>query len=385
MRDVAIIGIGMTKFGELWDRSLRDLAVEAALAAIDDAGCDKLDSLWVGCMSSGLFNGQEHLGPLVADYLGRTPIPAYRVESACASGAMALRGAWLEVACGQADVALAVGVEKMTDVSGGDATYGLAAAADRDWEAFHGVTFPGLYAMVAIEHMHRFGTTREQLADVAVKNHSNGVHNEYAQFRSKVTREQVMSSAPVADPLRILDCSPITDGAAAAIVVPLNDAKSFSKQPPIKIAGIAAASDSLALHQRKDMCAFAAATEAGERACKMAKVNPRDVDVVEVHDCFTIAEICVTEALGFFERGHGGKAASDGATAVEGKIPVNTSGGLKSKGHPVGATGLSQIFMLARQLRGQAGPMQVKNARRALAQNMGGTGASHVVTILEAT
>jgi len=189
----------------------------------------------------------------------------------------------------------------------------------------------------------------------------------------------------VADPLRILDCSPITDGAAAAIVVPLGEAKSFSKQRPIKIAGLAAASDSLALHQRKDMCAFTAGTEAGERACKMARLNTRDIDVVEVHDCFTIAEICVTEALGFFERGHGGQAASDGATAVDGKIPVNTSGGLKSKGHPVGATGISQVFMLTRQLRGQAGPVQVKNARRALAQNMGGTGASHVVTILEAT
>jgi acetyl-CoA C-acetyltransferase len=297
---------------------------------------------------------------------------------------MALRAAWLDVASGQSDVAMAVGVEKMTDVSGGAATYGLAAASDRDWEAFHGVTFPGLYAMIAVEHMNRFGTTREQLADVAVKNHSNGVHNEYAQFRGKVTREQVMTSTMVADPLRILDCSPITDGAAAAIVVPLDQAKSFSKQPPIKISGIAAASDSLALYQRKDMSAMSAATAAGEKAFKMANVGPRDIDVVEVHDCFTIAEICVTEALGWFERGQGGPAASDGATAVEGKIPVNTSGGLKSKGHPVGATGISQVFMLVRQLRSEAGPVQVKNARRALAQNMGGTGASHVVTILEA-
>ena len=383
MRDVAIIGIGMTKFGERWDRSLRDLAVEAALGAIDDAGCDKLDSLWVGCMTSGLFNGQEHLGALVADYLGRAPIPACRVESACASGGMAVRAAWLEVASGQADVSMAVGVEKMTDVSGGAATFALAAASDREWEAFHGNTFPGLYAMIAVEHMHRYGTTREQLADVAVKNHDHGSHNEYAQYRGKLTREAVMNSTMVADPLRVLDCSPISDGAAAVIVVALDQARSLTKQPPIKISGVGVAIDSLALHQRKDLSEFAGTVIAGERACEMAKLAPSDIDVAEVHDCFTISEICVTEALGFFERGQGGKAVSDGVTAVGGKIPVNTSGGLKSKGHPVGATGVAQVAFLTKQLRGQAGAVQVKNARRALAQNMGGTGASNVVTILE--
>ncbi|MBU0637822.1 MAG: thiolase domain-containing protein [Planctomycetes bacterium] len=383
MRDVAIVGVGMTKFGELWNSSLRDLGVEAALNAIDDAGCDKLDTMWVGCMSGGMFNGQEHLGPLIADYLGRTPIVATRVESACASGGLALRGAWLEVASGLSDVALVVGMEKMTDVSGGQATYGLAGAADRDWEAFHGATFPGLYAMIAVDHMHRFGTTLEQLADVAVKNHTNGLHNEYAQFRTKVDRQTVMTSTPVADPLRVLHCSPITDGAAAAILVPLDQAKKYSKQQPLKIAGIGAATDSLALHQRKDISHLAAVAESGERAYKMASLSPRDIDVAEVHDCFTIAEICVTEALGFFERGQGGPAASDGATAADGKIPVNTSGGLKSKGHPVGATGVAQIFMLAKQLRGEAGPVKVANAKRALAQNMGGTGASSVVTIIE--
>jgi acetyl-CoA C-acetyltransferase len=384
MRDVAIIGIGTTKFGELWECSLRDLAVEAALKAIDDAGCDRIDSLWVGCMTSGLFNGQEHIGPLVADYLGRKPIPACRVESACASGAMALRAAWLEVASGQADVVLALGVEKMTDVSGGQATYALAAAADREHEGFHGATFPGLYSLVAVEHMHRYGTSRAQLADVAVKNHENGSHNEYAQFPHKVTREQVMTSTLVADPLRVLDCSPISDGASAVIVAAADQARSLTKNPLVKLAGIAAATDSLSLHQRRDLCEFAAAVEAGERAYKMAKLTPRDIDIAEVHDCFTIAEICITEALGFVERGQGGQAASDGVTAVDGKIPVNTSGGLKSKGHPVGATGIAQIYMLTKQLRGAAGSVQVKNARRGLAQNMGGTGASNVVTILEA-
>jgi acetyl-CoA C-acetyltransferase len=383
MRDVAIIGVGMTKFGELWDRSLRDLAAEASLNAIDDAGTDQIDSIWVGCMSGGLFNGQEHLGPLVADQIGRTPIPATRVESACASGGMALRAAWLEVASGASDVVLAMGVEKMTDVSGGQATYSLAAASDRDYEAFHGATFPGLYSLIARDHMRRFGTTREQLADVAVKNHNHGLHNEYAQFRLAITREGVINSAKVADPLNILDCSPITDGAAAAVLVPLDQADKFGKNPPIKIAGLAAATDTLALHDREDLCAFQSTTDAAEKAFGMAGCTHRDIDVAEVHDCFTIAEICVTEALGFFERGKGGPAASDGVTSHGGKIPVNTSGGLKSKGHPVGATGVAQIFTLVQQLRGTMGKMQVPGAKRALAQNMGGTGASAVVTILE--
>ena len=383
MRDVAIIGVGMTKFGELWEQSLRDLAAEASLKAIDDAGVDRIDSIWAGCMTSGLFNGQEHIGALVADQIGCAPIPAVRVESACASAGMALRGAWLEVGSGHSDVVLAMGVEKMNDVSGGRATYALAAAADRDYEAFHGATFPGLYALMAVDHMHRFGTTREQLADVAVKNHNHGQHNEYAQFRMPITREGVINSTKVADPLNILDCSPITDGAAAAIVVPLDQAAKFSKNAPIRIAGLAAGTDSLALHEREDMCAMKATAEAAEKAFKIAGCTHRDIDVAEVHDCFTIAEICVTEALGFFERGQGGPAASDGVTSHGGKIPVNTSGGLKSKGHPVGATGVAQIFALVQQLRGTMGPMQVPKARRALAQNMGGTGASAVVTILE--
>jgi acetyl-CoA C-acetyltransferase len=282
-------------------------------------------------------------------------------------------------------VALAVGVEKMTDVSGGAATFALAAASDRDYEAFHGATFPGLYAMIAVDHMHRFGTASENLADVAVKNHANGVHNPLAQFPMLIKRQDVLNSVMIADPLHILDCSPITDGAAAAIIVPLADAKSFSKTPPIKVAGIGVGTDSLALHQREDLSAFKSTVEAAKKAYALAGVSASDIDVFEVHDCFTIAEICVTEALGLFERGKGGPAASDGVTAANGKRPVNTSGGLKSKGHPVGATGVAQIYQLCRQLRGQAGKVQVNGARRALAQNMGGTGASTVVHILEAT
>jgi len=383
MRDVAIIGIGIQKWGELWDRSLRDLWVEAALNAIKDSGVDHIDSMYVGCMAPGLFVGQEHLGSLLADYLGVTPIPATRVESACASGGMAVRSAFLEVASGVSDIVLASGVEKMTDVDGGGATYALATAADAEYEVFQGVTFPGLYAMVARDYMHRYGLTREQLAQVAVKNHDNGSLNPHAQYPMKITAETVMNSTMIADPLRLFDCSPITDGAAAAIVCPLDLAKKLSKQQPIKIAGIGAGTDRIALHDRKDLCEFRATVKAGEAAFKMAGVGPEDIDFCEVHDCFTIAELCVIEALGFFERGTAGKATAAGETARDGKMPINTSGGLKSKGHPVGATGLGQIHEIVTQLRGAAGDRQVKGVKRGMMQNMGGSGGSTVCHILE--
>jgi acetyl-CoA C-acetyltransferase len=383
MREVAVIGVGMNKWGELWDKSIRHVFVEAALMAIEDAGVDHVDSMYVGCMSSGLFVGQEHLGSLMADYLGQRPIPATRVESACASGGVAFRLGFMEVASGMSDIVLAGGVEKMTDVGGGDATFALSTAADQEYECYQGVTFPGLYAMMAHRHMHEHGTTREQLAQVAVKNHHNGSMNPRAQYPFKVTVEQVLSSVMVADPLRILDCSPITDGAAAVILCPLEMAKKLSKSPLIQIIGSGQATDTIALHSREDLTWLGATAKASEMAYGMAGVGPQDLDVVEVHDCFTIAKICVIEALGLVERGQGGPAAESGLTALDGKIPVNTSGGLKSKGHPVGATGAAQIVELTEQLRGQAGDRQVKDARIALAQNMGGTGGSTVVHILK--
>jgi acetyl-CoA C-acetyltransferase len=340
MRDVAIIGVGLNpKWGELWDKSLRTLFTEAALAAIENAGVDHIDSMYVGCMTSGLFAGQEHLGSLMADYLGQPGLPATRVESACASGGAAVRA------------------EKMTDVGGDGATYALSTAADADYEVYHGVTFPALYAMMAVDHMERFGTTGEDLANVAVKNHNHGSMNPAAQYPFKITVEQVLGSVMVADPLHILDCSPITDGAAAVVLCPLDKAKKLvGDRPLVKIASVGAATDSIALHH---------------------------IDFAEVHDCFTIAEIMVIEALGFVDRGKGGPAARDGLTALGGKIPVNTSGGLKSKGHPVGATGAAQIIEAVTQLRGEAGDRQVEGARRGLTQNMGGTGGSSVVHILE--
>jgi acetyl-CoA C-acetyltransferase len=381
MRDVVVIGAGMTRFGESWDRSIRDLFVEAALGAIGDAGVDRIDSLYVGAMSPGLFVGQEHIGAVMADYLGVAPVPATHVESACASGGVAFRQAFLEVASGASEIVLAGGVEKMTD--GADVTEVLATAADQEYEVFHGVTFPGLYALIARAHMERYGTTREQLAAVAVKNHRNGAKNARAQFRSEVTAEQVMNSTMVADPLRLLDCSPVSDGAAAVIVASMDVAKALGK-PPVRVLASAQASDTIALHGRKDPTTLGSVVSAAGKAYRMADKKPSDIDFAEVHDCFTIAEIVVTEDLGFFEKGRGGEAAAGGATSIEcKKIPVNTSGGLKSKGHPVGATGVAQIIEVYEQLSGKAGARQVADARVGMAQNMGGSGASCVIHILE--
>jgi acetyl-CoA C-acetyltransferase len=382
MRDVAVVGVGMTKWGELWGKSLRDIWVETALLALDDAGVDKIDSLVVGCMSSGIFVGQEHLSSLLADYLGQAPVPAARVESACASGGLALRTGFIEVASGMADIVLVSGVEKMTDVSGQEATYALGTAADQEYECYHGITFPGLYALIARAHMEKYGTTREQLALVAVKNHHNGSMNPLAQYPYEITVDAVLNSVLVADPLRILDCSPITDGAAALILCPLDLAKKM-KKPLVKISGSGQATDTIALSSRKDITWIESTFQAAKKAYSMAGKKPEDIDVIEVHDCFTIAEICVMEALGLVEKGKGGKAVAEGLTSLNGKIPVNTSGGLKAKGHPVGATGVAQAIEIVKQLREEAGPRQVKGARVGLTQNMGGSGGSSVVHIFE--
>lgn len=382
MRDVAVIGVGMTKWGELWEKSLRTIFVETTLLALDDAGVDHIDSMYVGSMSSGLFIGQEHLASLLADYLGQTPIPSARVETACASGGLALRLGFMEVASGMNDVVLVSGVEKMTDVSGYEATYALGSAADQEYEGYQGMTFPGLYALIARAHMEKYGTTREQLALVAVKNHHNGAKNPLAQFQFEITVDSVLNSVLVADPLRILDCSPITDGAAAVVLCPLEMAREL-KKPVIKIIGSGHATDFIALSSRQDITWLEATYKAAKQAYAMADKKPKDIDLIEVHDCFTIAEICVLEALGIVERGEGGKAVEDEITFLEGKIPVNTSGGLKAKGHPVGATGVAQVVEIVEQLRQKAGPRQVKGARVGMTQNMGGSGGSSLVHIFE--
>lgn len=385
MRDVAIIGVGLTQFGELWDRSFRDLFVEAGVNAIVDAGIqgEEIDSLYVGNMSGGRFVEQEHIGSLIADYAGlasKLHVPATRVEAACASGGLALRQAILAVASGHEDIVVAAGAEKMTDVGTDTATDALAAAADREWEGILGATFPGLYAMIARLHMHRYGTTGEQLAAVSVKNHHHGTMNPIAQFRNEITIDTVLNSNMVADPLHMFDCSPISDGAAAVVVAPADIAKKYT-DTPIYVKASGQASGTISLHDRQDITTLDATVVAGQRAFKMAGLTPDDIDLVEVHDCFTIAEICAIEDLGFYKKGTGGRAAEQGETALGGRIPVNTSGGLKACGHPVGATGIKQAVEITQQLRGTAGKRQVDGAEIGMTHNVGGSGGTAVVHI----
>jgi acetyl-CoA C-acetyltransferase len=295
-----------------------------------------------------------------------------------------MRMGWMEVASGLSDIVLVSGVEKMTDITGDEATFALSTAADTEYEGYQGVTFPGLYAMMARAHMAKYGTTIEQLSQVSVKNHANGALNPHAQYPFAVTLETVMNSTPVADPLRLLHCSPITDGAAAVILAPVELAKTkYKNHPMVVIKGSGHATDTIALHSRDDFTVIKAAEIAGKKAYEMAGKKPEDIDMAEVHDCFSIAEVMATEALGFFEPGQGGPAALRGDTALDGSMPINTSGGLKSKGHPVGATGVAQVIELTSQLRGDAGKRQLKDPKVGLAQNMGGSGGSSVVHILE--
>jgi acetyl-CoA C-acetyltransferase len=380
MRDVAIVGAGMTRFGELWESSLRNLFVDAAVEALASAGADHVDDLYVGNMSGGQFVGQEHLAPLMADHLGMAGIPATRVESACASGGAALRLGYMSVASGMSELVLVAGVEKMTD--GADVTNVLATAADQENEVYQGITFPGLYAMIARAHMARHGTTPEDLAWVSVKNHRHGARNAKAQFRREVSVEEVLASTMVADPLTLLECSPVSDGAAAVILCPLAQASRYTDRP-VRIRGVGQATSSMTLADRRDLTALDAVSKAAERAYTMAGIRPTDVHVAELHDCFAIAEICCVEAVGFACAGEGKDAARSGMTALGGRIPVNTSGGLKSKGHPVGASGVAQAIEIYEQLRGEAGDRQVEGAHIGLTQNMGGSGASSVVHVFE--
>jgi len=387
MRDVAVIGVGLTKFGELWDKSFRQLIAEAGSKAILDAKIEgkDIDALYIGSMSSGRFVDQEHIGALVAEVSGfsQLHIPATRVEGACASGGLAVREGYLSIASGMNDIVVVGGVEKMNDVGGAEATEILATASDQEWEAFFGATFPAIYAMIATRHMHEHGTTKEQLAQVAVKNHANGALNPYAQYQSPISLETVLKATTVAHPLGLLDCSPVSDGAASIVLCAAEKATKYTDKP-VKIIGSGQASDTLALHGRRDICTVDATVYAAQKAYKQANLTPKDIDFAEVHDCFTIAEICAIEDLGFVEKGKGGRAIDNKITTLDGSLPVNTSGGLKAKGHPVGATGVAQIIELTMQLRGEAGKRQVKDAKVGLAHNVGGSGATCVIHILEA-
>ncbi|MHB8619051.1 MAG: thiolase domain-containing protein [Chloroflexota bacterium] len=377
-----VVGAAETKFGKL-DASFRDLAVEAARAAMADAGVEPsdIDAMYLGTFSPGTFIRQEHAAPLVASMLGLEQVPSTRTEAACASGGTAFLQALLAVGSGIYETVLVVGAEKMSATPIDQTTEILAEAADWESESRAGATFPSLFALMARRHMHQYGTSREHLSAVAIKNHHNAMRNPYAQFHREITEADIAASAMVADPLTLYDCSPVTDGAAAVVVTTPQRAARFPGRPA-PVLGFGQASDSLSLFRRDDMTSLLAARTAAQRAYSMAGMTPGEVSFAEVHDCFTIAEIIATEDLGFFPRGEGGPAASDGQTALHGSIPVNASGGLKGKGHPVGATGVSQIVETVFQLRGTAGDRQVPHARVGLTHNVGGSGATCVVTIL---
>jgi len=383
-RKVAIIGTGLTRFGEHWDKSYRHLIAEAGAKAIENAGIEgkEIEGIFGGTMASGRFIGQEHIGALIADHLGLNPLPSLRLEAACASGSIALRAGIMSILSGEHDVVAVGGVEKMTDVQSGEAGFALGGAGDQETELFFGATFPALYALLATRYMKEFGATEEQLAAVAVKNHANALHNEYAQFRREVTIDNVMNSGYIASPLKLLDCSPLTDGAAAVIIAEAEKAKEITDNA-IEVMASEQASDTIDLANRKSLIELNATKVAAEKAYKKAGLKPEDISFAEVHDCFSIAEIFAIEDLGFFKKGSGAKATAEGKTKIGGEIPINTSGGLKGKGHPVGATGVAQVIEAYQQLNNQSDKRQVKNAKYGMTHNVGGSGATAVVHLFK--
>lgn len=374
--EAGIIGYAQTKFGELWDSSLKDLLAEAGMSALKSCNMTPSDvqSLWVSNMSDR-FTGQAHVNALAATALG-IKAPSTRFEAACASGALALRKAYHAIKSGQYDIAMVLGAEKMTDLSMADVTTTLAGAADSESEAFYGATFPSLYALITKRYMHEYGLTRNQLSAVASKMHSYGIKNPFAQYRRAVSIEDVNRSTLVSDPLRLLDCSPVTDGGAAIILASERIAKDYD---PVWIKGSGQASDTLSLFERRDICTMDATIKASIEAYNEAGAASRDIGALECHDCFSINLLLALEDLGFCKKGQAGKFVESGGIDIGGEIPTNTSGGLKSVGHPVGCTGIRQAIDIARQLKGEA--FNRTGAKFGMTQNIGGSGATCVVHI----
>ncbi|WP_457549041.1 thiolase domain-containing protein [Archaeoglobus sp.] len=381
MRRVAVIGVGCSKFGELWEMGFRDIVISAGVEALEDAGLEgrEIEAVYAGNMSAGRYIGQEHIASLIADYSGLADlhIPCIRVEAGDASGGVALRQAYMAVASGMHDIVIAAGAEKVTDVP--NAMEILSSSADVEWEVFNGANLPALYAMIARAHMKRNGTKEEDLAMVSVKNHKNATLNPKAMFRREITLDVAMNSPYIAEPLKLFDCAPICDGASVVILASEEVARDYT-DTPVYIKACTQASDYIALHSRRDITVMDAVVHASRQAYKIAKIEPRDVDVAEVHDSFTIAEIMAYEDLGFVEKGRGAELIREGVTELDGDLPVNPSGGLKAFGHAVGATGVRQAVEIVLQLRGDAGKRQV-DAETGLSLNVGGTGGTAVVTI----
>ncbi|MCI0546010.1 MAG: thiolase domain-containing protein [Candidatus Rokubacteria bacterium] len=380
MRRVAVIGVGVTKFGK-HDRSSGELFAEAAAEAILDAGVSpaEIQALYYGNVTGGEGERQLHTSPQAASLLGLTGIPTTRFENACATSHAAFRHAVMEVAAGVSDVVLVGGAERVLHLPTDSATEYFAYCSDAAYEQPLGLTFPGVFALIARAHMAKHGTTEEQMAHVAVKNHRHGVLNPKAQLRKEISLETVLASAYVADPLKLYDCCPFTDGGAALVLATEEVAR--RRRRAIWVLGSQAASDSMFMHDKRDLSRVAATERAAQAAYREAGKTPADVDVVELHDCFTIAEIVATEGLGLVEPGAGGIAAEKGWTSLGGRIPVNPSGGLKAKGHPIGATGAAQIAEIVTQLRREAGPRQVDGARVGLTHTLGGNTATVLVSL----
>lgn len=382
MRDVFILGVGQTPVAEHWDRGLRDLAAEAAGKALADAGLEGVPALYAGNMLSGCVSGQENLATLVADAAGLLPAEAVKVEAACASGAAAVRAAALAVAAGAFDVALAVGVEKMTDGVAEEVAAGLATASDQDYEASHGFSFVSLSALIMQRYLHETGCDEEAFAPFSLNAHRNAASNENAMFRQPISVEDYRRSPRVASPIRVLDAAPICDGAAAVVVGSKEALRPDHK--PVRIAASAGATDTIGLAGRRDLLTLGSAVASSARCFEAAGMRPEEMDLFEAHDAFTIITALSLEACGFARRGEALRLAEEGAIAPGGAIPVSTAGGLKARGHPVGASGAYQIVEAATQLRGEAGANQLRRARRALTQSIGGHGSVAVTHILEA-
>jgi acetyl-CoA C-acetyltransferase len=384
MRQVAILGIGQIKVDEHWDLSLRELGGNAAFAALQDAGMDKVDALFVGNMLSPMVSGQNQLGTFFSDWIGLWDQESVKVEAACASGAAALRAGLMAVAAEDIDSALVVGVEKMTDKAGHDVTAALATAADADYEVEQGISFVGINALVMRRYMHEFGWKHEDFAPFSINAHANAMNNPYARLHEKITVEKFERSSMVATPINLLDASPTGDGAAAVILVPAEKVMAFPGKPKITIAGSASATDSIAVHSRKDPLFLTAGYLSAKKAYEMAGVGPEDIDLFELHDAFSIMAALSLEACGFAERGQGVRLGLDGEIGPNGRVPVCTRGGLKARGHPVGATGIYQIVEVVQQLRGECDRTQVEGAKIGMAQNIGGSGATILTHILKA-
>jgi acetyl-CoA C-acetyltransferase len=382
MRNVSIVGIGQTPVQEHWGTSLRHLAGEAVLAAMQDAGIESADALYVGNMLSGQLVAQEHLGALIADFVGLRGIEAVKVEAACGSGAAAVRQGYIAVAGGLADLVIAVGVEKMTDTPGAATTAGLVTAADADYESYHGLTFVALNALLMRRYMHEYGVPHASFAPFSVNAHRNAVTNPNAMFRMPVSEEQFRRARMIAEPINLLDSSGIGDGAAAVVLCATERAREFNDRA-VRILASSVATDAVAIHDRPDPLWLSAGALSSQRAYEQAGVGPWDMDLFEVHDAFTIMSALSLEAAGFAERGRGTWLAQNGDIALDGRLPISTLGGLKARGHPVGATGVYQIVEVAQQLRGEAGANQVQGARLGMAQSIGGSGATIVTHILE--